>query len=271
MTIVLESNPIRHKLSVRTGWEQYRKPTTTNLDGRTIELEVPGDGTVRLEFSGDDLSWTVTGAYAGEGHGRFDTAELRPGILFIDVSDLLQERSVSVLLDDSTGSAIVVHHMLASRWGSLNMTQAVQPARVAGSDAPLYEQTTELMGRRAVVYYEDDHAIEHVYMNPGLIGYQLISGINGAGHGAALRGTTWKIGDELYFLTFVEARPESVCLLMDFTGGRNAGKLFVRDDYGLISMPAGAKIGTYGSTIDYPDDFLNDPNLGAGEASVWTP
>lgn len=271
MTIVLESSPIRHRLSLRSGWEQYRKSADTTFDGRVIELEVPGDGTVSLTFTAGELEWSVSGEYSGSGRGPYDLAERRPGIFFIDVADLLQERSVSVLLDDNSGSAMVVHHMLSSRWGSLNMTQATQPARVAGSDAPLYEQTSDLVGRRAIVYYEDNHAIEHVYMNPGLIAYQLLSGMNGVGHGAGLRATTWKIGEELYFLTFVETRPESVCLLMDFTGGRNVGKLFVRDDYGLINMPAGAKITTYGPTIEYPDGFVDDPALGASDASVWKP
>ena len=271
MTIVLESSPIRKRLSLRSGWEQYRKAADSTLDGRVIELEVPGETTVRLEFTGGELVWTVTGEHAGSGQGTYDLAERRPGIFFIDTADLLQERSLSVLLDDNTGSAMVVHHQLTSRWGSLNMTQTTQPARVAGSDAPLYEQTTDLIGRRAIVYYEDDHAIEHVYMNQGLIAYQLISGMNGVGHGAGLRATTWKVGEELYFLTFVETRPESVCLLMDFTGGRNVGKLFVRDDYGLINMPAGAKISTYGPTIEYPEGFVTDPALGASDASVWNP
>ncbi|MEO8527818.1 MAG: MoaF N-terminal domain-containing protein [Pseudolysinimonas sp.] len=271
MTIVLESSPIRHRLSLRSGWEQYRKSAESTLEGRVIDLEIPGEGAVRLEFTEGALVWSVTGDYEGSGRGEYDLAERRPGIFFIDVADLLQERSLSVLLDDNTGSAMVVHHMLSSRWGSLNMTQVTSPARIVGSEAPLFEQTSELIGRRAIVYYEDDHAIEHVYMNPGLIAYQLLSGVNGVGHGAGLRATTWKIGDELYFLTFVESRPESVCLLMDFTGGRNVGKLFVRDDYGLINMPAGAKIDTYGPTIEYPDAFVNDPGLGESDASVWTP
>lgn len=270
MTIVLESNPIRNKLSLRTGWEQYREPPATSLEGRTIELEVEG-GTVTLSFSGDQLTWNVTGDQAGSGVGTFQLGELRDAIYFVDVADLSQERSLSVLLDDTTGSAMVVHHRLSSRWGVLKMTQYTQAARVAGSGAPLYEQSNDLVGKRALVAYEDDHVIEHIYMNRGLLGYQLLSGENGAGHGAALRGTTWKIGENLYFLTFVEERPESVCLLMDYDLGRNVGKLFVRDDYGLINMPAGAKITNFGPTMEYPDEFLNDPSVGGSDESVWIP
>lgn len=200
-----------------------------------VDIDTPD---FAASFLGDDL----------------DIVQARPDFRYIDITDTTNERSLTLFVS-AYGPVLAIFNDVESRAGEPNLVQrafrGLNASAAGGTE--LFAQSTELVGQRAVVSYQEDHVLEHVYLNSGAIAWQLLQGINGVGHAEAHQATTWRVGDGLYVLGWVEHKPVAVLLLMDFSAMLNSGKVMAIDDSGFVNERAGARIDYFGPTAWYPN------------------
>lgn len=255
--IKLESNPGKTPLNERSGWIDLRgMPTVSSseLEGERLDLELNGSAKVSIEFTagGATVSTYIDNKASTYNCDQVDVVLARPGVTYYDLVESEGQRSVTVVKNDA-GAVLVALHEFEERDGEPNVVQRVAAGSASGSSPELFEPSSDLVGKRAIVSYQEDHVLEHIYFNSRTFGWQLLQGENEVGHGEANRATTWKIADELYVLTWVENHPVGAFLLMDYAAQRNVGKIIAIDDFGFTNQPAGARIDYFGTEIVYPE------------------
>lgn len=255
--ITLENNPAPAPLNMRSGWVALRQlPLVDPADvaGQTHRFRLE-EGSLSVEFRDgsalvDIASPGYTTSFVAD---DLDLVQSRPDFRYIDLADTAHARSLTLFVSDA-GAVLAIFNDVETRDGRPNVVQRV--FRGLSESAPagtaLFEQSADLVGQRAVVSYQEDHVLEHVYLNSGAIAWQLLQGVNGVGHAEAHQATTWKVGDGLYVLAWVEHKPVAVLLLMDFDAMLNAGKVMAIDDSGFVNERAGARIDYFGAPVWYP-------------------
>ncbi|HTX62207.1 MAG TPA: MoaF C-terminal domain-containing protein [Acidimicrobiales bacterium] len=242
----------------RFEWTDNRLPRTDALAGREISL-VRDDGlTVTFVFGVTTVRWQEP----GEGstvEAPYDAVELRDHVLSVDfqhpelAGGWSTRVATSLALNTQTGAALLVRNTVTLA-GEGDLRQDVYPCTIAGSGASPPTLTGELVGRRAYAEYSDATAMEHVYINSRRFGAQPLGKVDAAVSDIC-DSTTWKLGEELYVLTWVEEwDPTGAVLLMDFAGLRNAGVFMGRDDGGFFRFVCGARLVLLGET-DYPPGY----------------
>jgi hypothetical protein len=255
-----ESNPAPQPVNLRTGWDGHRVVNDLDFAGRTFDLSGTEGGHVTITvLTADTADWTFTtdaGVTTISG-AVVDFAEMREGVVFFDTWSLDEKASISGVLDLASGAALWFASLLGERDGAPNMrvwTEAALIEGLATADTVPFAPTRDLIGKRAVVAYEDDHILEHFYFSTQVVGWQLLKGKNRGGSAQADEAVYYKIAEDLYFLGWVEFRPISACLLLDYRQKRNVGKVFAWDDYGLTNERAGATILSFGELPEYPEN-----------------
>lgn len=255
--ITLENNPAPQPLNMRSGWVALRQLPLVDpaeLAGQTHRFRLE-DGSLSVEFGGDSAVVDVASpGYSASFHADdLDIVQSRPGFRYIDLADTANARSLTLFVSDE-GAVLAIFNDVETRDGRPNVVQRVFRglSDSAPADTPLFEQSSDLVGQRAVVSYQEDHVLEHVYLNTGAIAWQLLQGVNGAGHAEAHQATTWKVAEGLYVLAWVEHNPVAVLLLMDFDAMLNTGKVMAIDDSGFVNEKAGARIDYFGAPVWYP-------------------
>jgi hypothetical protein len=256
----IESNPGPQPTNLRTGWEGHRTTTAVDLAGRSFAVTGESGGTVAITIGADsaDWSWTYPDGVLAVAGAWVDVQRVRDDVLWIDTIDPESKTSLSLVINDA-GQAIIYRARVSERDGAANMISSYEPGlvdAVAAAGTELFAESRDLIGKRAIVAYEDDHILEHVYFSTTVFGWQLLKGKNRAGGAQADLSVTYKLADDLYFIGWVEFRPVTAGLVMDYAAMRNVGKIFAWDDLGLTNEPAGATILSYGETIDYPADAM---------------
>jgi len=239
----------------RIAWADNRLSPTEALVGREISLEREDGETVTFGFDSVSAKWHDPGEESTL-VARYDAVELREGVFSVDVllpedpGHPLTRVALSLALNLGSGGAVLVRNTI-TLGDAEDFHQEIRPCSIVGSGAPLPELSAELVGRRAYAEYTDGRAAEHVYLNSRRLCTQGLRRFESSG--AKLDDSTvWKLGDELYLLTWVqEWHPVGAALLMDFAGLRNAGVFMGRDDEGFFHFFCGARLGLLGRTT-YP-------------------
>jgi len=243
----------------RISWADNRLPPTDALVGREITLERDDGQTVTFVFGATHATWREPGEDASV-EAPYDAVQLRDGVFSVELlhpevpgEDPPTRAATSLALNLQTGGALLVRNTI-TLGEKKDFRQDLSPCTVAGSGASFPELSAELVGKRAYAEYSDGRAAEHVYLNPYRFGWQGLGGFDYSGAGCE-DSTTWKLGDELYVLTWVEEwEPVGAVLLMDFAGLRNAGVILGEDDEGFFHFICGARLTVLGQTT-YPAGY----------------
>ncbi len=248
----------RAPYDLRFAWSDNRLPSTGSLAGREIPLERDDGLTITYAFEAENVSWREPGESSTVA-APYDAVELRDGVFSVDMMHAelrgggRTRVATSLALNTQTGSALLVKNAITLGEQS-DLRQDVYPCTIAGSGAAPPALSSELVGRRAYAAYSDSTAMEHVYINARRFGAQVLGKADEAGSDLC-DSTTWKLGEELFVLTWVEEwDPTGAVLLMDFLGLRNAGVFMGRDDRGFFRFLCGARLGVLGQTT-YPAGY----------------
>jgi hypothetical protein len=241
----------------RIAWSDNRLASTDALAGKNVALERDDGKIVTFAFDSSTVSWKEPGETSTT-DAPYHAVELREGVFSVDI--LHPERpgestraATSLALNMQTVSALIVRNTIALG-AKRDFHQDIYPCTIAGSGGTLPAISAELVGRRVYAEYSDGRAAEHVYLNPRRFAWQGLGGFDYSGAGCE-DSTTWKLGDDLFALTWVEEwEPTGVVLLMDFAGLRNAGVILGEDDQGFFHFPCGARLTILGRT-DYPPGY----------------
>ncbi len=242
----------------RIAWADNRLPSTDALVGRTVALERDDGRTITFDFDASTASWQEPGGTSNV-EAPYDAVELRDGVFSVDLLhpenpvESSTRSATSLALNILTGSALLVRNTIT--FGEeKDFHQEIYPCRIAGSGGSFPTLSAELVGKRAYAEYSDGRAAEHVYLNPRRFAWQGLGGFDYSGAGCE-DSSTWKLGDDLFVLTWVEEwEPTGVVLLMDFAGLRNAGVIVGQDDQGFFHFVCGARLVMLGRT-DYPPGY----------------
>lgn len=242
----------------RIAWADNRLPSTDALVNRAVALERDDGRTVTYAFDASTVSWQEPGE-ASTVEAPYDAVELRDGVFSVDLlhsedpARSSTRAATSLALNTQTGGALLVRNTIT--FGEeKDFHQDIYACTIAGSGGDLPALSAELVGKRAYAEYSDGRAAEHVYLNPRRFAWQGLGGFDYSGAGCE-DSSTWKLGDDLFVLTWVEEwEPTGVVLLMDFAGLRNAGVIVGMDDHGFFHFPCGARLVVLGR-IDYPPGY----------------
>ena len=252
-------------------WDQNRLPSTQVLAGRSIDFDAGEGRKFRHEFDATTVNWSVEGVPAEQSGGtaEYDAVESRDGVFFINYLTELREVAVTLVADLEQGCGLVLRNILVSStgghdfrsnvpsWREANLRQESFSCRIAGVDpaGPLPHLSSELVGKRAYAQYADDIIAEHVYLNSQRLVWQGLGYDKYDSDAGCEHSTTWKVGEKLYLLTWVEEnQPVGAALLMDFEAMRNTGMIFGIDESGLVHHLCGAKLGLLGE-VSYPRGY----------------
>jgi len=241
---------------------QNRLPSTSKLDGTSLELAVDGGATLEASFADGKVTYSGTrdDGTAFAGMTAYDAVEMRPGVFFLDWADVDRMHCFTNVVDTTLGRALCMWIVIRGSGTGAKMTEMVGSARIVGSDMP-YEpigRTRELFGKRLVCKYSDEAALEHIYANSGVVVWQWMISPPEMGLQREV-GTEsvflFKIQDNLYQLTSRADAPIGLLLLLDLDRKRNVGRLFgYGETAGIVEHRCGAEITLLGE-FTYPAEF----------------
>lgn len=234
-------------------WADYRIPSSEGLVGRELTVDLD-DGTTQTFVFETDLVTVLAGDLGAVDARTYDAVEERPGVFFIQIPEPDGDTTTSLAVDFDRGIGVMVINAVIRGSDRPNLEQTVYPFTIAGSDGELPEITAELVGKRAYAEYADGHTAEHIYINPRRFAWQGLGKFDYSGSEMD-DSTTWKLGEDLYLLTWVEEwQAVGAVLLMDFDQLRNVGVLFGIDDNGPVHTLCGARLSKLGE-VSYPAGY----------------
>jgi hypothetical protein len=223
------------------------------LGQREIAVTLDDGRAVEFSFDKEIVRWR-SGREAADESATYNAVAARPNVYFVQFLHRDNLGATSLVLNLNSGGGVLVTNSLIGSADRTDLQQDLYPCIVTGSNAPLPQLSTELVGKRAYAEYSDDHVAEHVYLNPRRIVWQGLGKFDASGAGCE-NSTTWKLDDQLFLLTWVEEwEPVGACLLLDYTAMRNVGVLFGQDDNGLVHELCGARLRMLGE-ITYPAGY----------------
>ncbi len=252
---VLQTRGLRPKPSYDLGspWADYRIDSSSDLAGREVSVTLDDGTETSYEFKETTVLSRTNGIDEVE-ESSYDATELRSGVFFVQIPTEDFESTTSLVLNFADESGVLVRNTLVYDLERPNLRQVIWPFVFTGSAGVLPEISAELVGKRAYAEYADGHTAEHIYVNPRRFGWQGLGKFDYSGSELD-DSTTWKIGEELYLLTWVEEwQAVAACLLLDFQQLRNTGILFGRDDKGKVHTLCGARLAKLGG-VNYPAGY----------------
>src|SRR5688500_15256094 len=196
------------------GFDEYRPPHSTALDGQRLELRcrIPGvpdsDFTLVHECNAGSLRWTLQeGNGSREGKERYELFEMQPGLFFLHYQRSAEDHPVVVTMAIDTDSG-----QATGAIGELGLEPNPHLARqrwfqgpFAGTDATsggAHQRTTELIGHRIRYAYSSDDVYDHVYLNEHLFTWLCLGGAE-LGVGDTDSATYWKLRDQTYLFSWL--------------------------------------------------------------------
>ncbi|MCC7461399.1 MAG: hypothetical protein IT480_02935 [Gammaproteobacteria bacterium] len=224
------------------GMEQYRPDHTRQLDG-TLRLQRPDGAILELTLADRAGHWQVVSAPAAgatepdwfarpAGAGQLTVLPLPGGIYFIDVI-IDQEQAAAatcatVVYDRPRSRALVIYTWTFALGDTRRTRSRIDAVGVGGPAAEPIERTADLVGRRAMWVYSDNHAYEHIYLNYGTYAWHCLAGPERS-IADVDQTRTYKISDAIYVFFVTETVfPWDGVFVLDFTPGRmtNIGRFF---------------------------------------------
>jgi hypothetical protein len=249
--------------SLEEGFNEHRLPLTSKLAGQQFELYLEEDDKkIVIHFKNESqLEWSSDGEPLKMEH--YEAIEIRPNIFFVDwVYHADPKQSLSIVIDLVAQESTLLWSQLPNaedarpdlfeRIKKLNDLSAVKVQIIhAGINRKRTEnvhcRTTELVGKRLIHTYSNQHAFEHIYLNERLFCWQSLEGPD-----KGLADTDpvdyVKIGDNLYLFSWRERVVPWVGIVMiDLLQMRTSGKVF----YGDIVNPDKVTNYTVGAQVKF--------------------
>jgi hypothetical protein len=248
------------------GFDHNRLPLTDELNGRqfVIDLDGPdqqGRSATLSVTSASQAHWQADWMPAQAGGAQdCDIVAAAEGLFFVDMVpvDRAAPYSVTVALDLTGGRATVVlstlgeHHQLGKpSVGQDFLTGTVRGVPVTGQRP---HPTTELVGKRVLYVYSDQHAYEHVYLNEHFYSWQCLAGPE-RGQADTDPATAYWLREQVYLFAWREkVIPCASVIVIDLGERRSTGKLVGRgsDGRSRVNFSFGAFAHPLNETA-YPD------------------
>jgi hypothetical protein len=248
------------------GMEQYRPAHTNALDGE-LQLHREDGAILVLGLNGRTAKWSVTKAPAASsdpdwlarktGEGQLEVLPLQDGIYFIDIridADKPNDATcATVVYDQPRKRALIIYSWTYDRGDMRRTKSAIHAAGVGGPAAKPIERSADLVGRRAMWVYSDDHAYEHIYLNHGTYAWHCLAGPERS-MADVDQTKTYKITDEIYVFFVTETVfPWDGVFTLNFKPGAstNVGRFFGWDP--KPNLPAHNTFGARGRILNQTD------------------
>ncbi|MBX3099392.1 MAG: MoaF N-terminal domain-containing protein [Salinibacterium sp.] len=248
------------------GMEANRPEHTTALDG-TMELHREDGAILALTIDGRVASWRVTTPPStieandwfaiGSGSAPVEVLPLAGNIYFIDMviegGSPEAATGATVVVDQDNARALVVYSWTFDRGDARRTKSRITSVGVNGPTADPISRTSELVGRRAMWVYSDDHAYEHIYLNSGTYAWHCLAGPEKS-IADVDRTETYKLSDTGYVFFVTEtAMPWDGVFVLDFTPGAstNIGRFFGWDP--KPNVPSHNTFGARGRILNQTD------------------
>lgn len=236
------------------GFDEYRPPSSDDLEGSSLTLEcrtpgrVQSDHTLTWRFAQGLLHWTrQADSSLTEGTETYELFRMQPGLYFIHYRVHLEDHPVVV-----TGAIDINAGQLTATIGELGLQPDPHLARQTwfqGSivtaehgDGAAHATTDELIGHRIRYAYSSDDVYDHIYLNRQLFTWCCVGGAE-KGLADTDRTTTWKLRDKTYLFSWLEKNVgvEGV-VLIDLNAMRTVGIQFGLDQHtgDLVNITMGA-------------------------------
>lgn len=244
------------------GFDQHRLPPTNLLVGRSTTLAAADGRRWSFEFTSDTtLHWTgVDGARYQE--DAYQAFRLRPDMFLVDlVSSSAELTSATVVFDLSAAGALLAVSRIATPSGaSTAVSHEFVSASITATGAPSsiveYRRSRDLVGKRVLYVYSDEHAYEHVYLNDDWYTWQCLGGPE-YGQADTDACTTYQLRDDVYLFAWREkVIPCGAVVVLDFGELRSTGKLYglAEDGRSVVNFTMGARAHHLGQ-VSYPTPF----------------
>lgn len=251
--------------ALRPGFDAGRAPCTAALAGRTITAAFDDGGSVRHTFFDTTrMTWEFldgSGAHGDEDYEAFEVADELyyaqfrhrdlPGTAVALVADLRAGRTLAVVSEIGAGTS-----------GRPACTQQFRPGVIDGLTVSGQQPapSTDLVGRRVLWAYSDEHAYEHLYLSGHAYTWQCLAGPE-RGLADTDACTTYRIRPGIYLFAWREkVVPCAAVTVADHTRMRSHGALFGRTGPGAATAGTTAHFtfGGHGRLLGatcYPDRY----------------
>lgn len=224
------------------GMGQNRPDHTDALNGQ-LTLRRADGAVVTLSLAGRRGAWIAAGAVTGAdgepdffaraaGAGIVTVLPLPDGVYFIDIlidaDDEPNATCATVVYDSDRDRALVVFTWTYDRGDMRRTRSRIDAVSVGDATCERIERTADLVGRRAMWVYSDDHAYEHIYLNYGTYAWHCLAGPERS-IADVDRTETYKITDLIYVFFVTETMfPWDGVFVLNFTPGActNIGRFF---------------------------------------------
>jgi len=224
------------------GMEQNRPEHTNALDG-DLELHREDGAVLRLSLAGRRARWQVSRPppsagtdpdwYAqARGEGELTVMPLPDDIYFIDViigaQDAPHATCATVVYDQRRARGLLVYSWTYDRGDMRRTRSSIHAVGVGGPTKDPIKRSGDLVGRRAMWVYSDNHAYEHIYLNYGTYAWHCLAGPERS-IADVDQTRTYKITDDIYVFFVTETVfPWDGVFVLNFTPGAmtNIGRFF---------------------------------------------
>ncbi len=224
-----------------TGMGQNRPDHTDALDG-TLELHRDDGALLALTLNKRQASWSVKSApkSAGEpdwfarrsGTAPVEVLPLPDDVFFIDIiideAKGAEATCATIVYDRRKKRALIVYTWTWDRGDARRTKSNIHSAGVGAPAAESVERTADLVGRRAMWVYSDNHAYEHIYLNYGTYAWHCLAGPERS-IADVDQTKTYKITGQIYVFFVTETVfPWDGVFVLNFTPGAmtNIGRFF---------------------------------------------
>lgn len=226
------------------GFDASKAEPTAALDGRTLTLVDDRGTRIVHTFATDAVSWDyrpgVDDPIAAAAHTDVcEVFEVDGDLFYAQFHHEHQpDETVSLVLDLRSGHALAVISILGyPAPGRTAVQQSFVPMRIEelGQTGPAPAPTTELIGRRVLWVYSEEHAYEHIYVSPHWYTWQCLAGPE-QGLADTDENTVWRVRPGIYVFAWREkvipCGSVTIADHRDAKALRSFGVLFGRDGSG---------------------------------------
>ncbi|KAH6867347.1 molybdenum cofactor biosynthesis protein F [Thelonectria olida] len=216
------------------GYGEHLMPSSHKLSGKTFDHTFDNGNWISHHFiDTQKLTWKILGGGHEKdltGDVQYKAFEVRPDMFLVDFYKAQYEEHVSLVLDISTGQAVVGLSGFVEKNGQRRTWTKFSNAHMNGSSkVSSYQDTEELIGKHILYRYTPRDAYEHVYLNKGTFVWHCLSGIE-KGLADAEPCRVMKLRDQLYLLFWTETiMPVESVVIVDLEALRSTGRFFCWD------------------------------------------
>ncbi|RAK71467.1 molybdenum cofactor biosynthesis F family protein [Aspergillus fijiensis CBS 313.89] len=216
--------------ALAVGYDEHLMSACGRLTGQTLTLVFPKAPRVAHRFLNDHtLEWEVLSTNQ-RGHAEYQAFEVRPNIFFVDLYKPDYEEQVTLVLNQTTGQAVVALSGFHTVNGTKRTYTTFSDAALDGMDgARPFELTEDLIGKHILYRYTSRDAYEHVYLNQGTFTWHCLTGTE-KGLADTEPCKMLKLREKLYLLFWSEkVMPVESVVVVDLEQMRSTGRFFCWD------------------------------------------